>query len=413
MGEGGDLGPAGRHRAGVGVDGEPVHRLSRLRRPPVPRVLGGVLRQGLPRPARRLVRDAPARRLAALPQLGPAAAAAALLGSEDRAMTRALSDDVTIVSRLGADERTLAFDALDGLTRPFKEIPPKHFYDTEGSRLFDEITRLPEYYPTRAERAILEARSAEIVRATGAGELVELGSGVPTKTLLLLDAMRDAGTLDRYVPFDVSEGVLRESAERLVERYPGLRVYGVLGDFERHLDALPPAEGPRIVAFLGGTIGNFPPGTRRKFLRSLRRALRPQDALLLGTDLVKDPAILEAAYNDAAGVTAAFNRNVLAVINRELDADFDLDAFEHVAFYDREQEWIEMRLRALRPQVVEVRKLELTVHFANREEMRTEISAKFTRERLAADLAAAGLRLADFMTDPEGLFALSVAAPAR
>jgi L-histidine Nalpha-methyltransferase len=328
-------------------------------------------------------------------------------------MTRAAADEITIVSRLGADERTLAFDVLDGLTRPFKEIPPKHFYDTEGSRLFDEITRLPEYYPTRAERAILSARSADIVRATRAGELVELGSGVPTKTLLLLDAMRDAGTLDRYVPFDVSEAVLRESAENLVERYPGIRVFGVVGDFERHLDALPPAEGPRIIAFLGGTIGNFPPGSRRKFLRNLRRALRPEDALLLGTDLVKDPAVLEAAYNDSAGVTAAFNRNLLAVINRELDADFDVDAFEHVAFYDREQEWIEMRLRALRPQVVEIRKLGITVHFANREELRTEISAKFTRERLAADLAAAGLRLGEFMTDPDGLFALSVAAPAR
>jgi L-histidine Nalpha-methyltransferase len=318
--------------------------------------------------------------------------------------------DIQIVSKLGPDERTLAFDVLDGLTRPFKEIPPKHFYDTVGARLFDEITRLPEYYPTRAERAILTARSADMVGSTGAAELVELGSGVPTKTLLLLDAMRDAGTLDRYVPFDVSEGVLRESAEHLVERYPGLRVYGVLGDFERHLDALPRAEGPRIVAFLGGTIGNFPPGTRRKFLRSIARVLRPQDALLLGTDLVKDPALLEAAYNDSAGITAAFNRNLLAVINRELDADFDLEAFEHVAFYDREQEWIEMRLRALRPQVVEVRKLGISVHFANREELRTEISAKFTRERVEADLAAAGLRLREFLTDPDDLFALSLAA---
>ena len=198
-----------------------------------------------------------------------------------------------------------------------------------------------------------------------------------------------------------------------MERYPGVRVFGVVGDFERHLDALPPAEGPRVIAFLGGTIGNFPPGSRRKFLRGLARALRPQDALLLGTDLVKAPAVLEAAYNDSAGVTAAFNRNMLAVINRELDADFDLDAFEHVAFYDREQQWIEMRLRALRPMVVNVRKLDLGVHFANREELRTEISAKFTRERLERDLAAAGLRSRAFLTDPEGLFALSVAAPAR
>ena len=324
-------------------------------------------------------------------------------------MTRAAAGDITIVSRLGADERTLAFDVLDGLTRPFKEIPPKHFYDTEGSRLFDEITRLPEYYPTRAERAILTARSGDIVGETGAGELVELGSGVPTKTLLLLDAMRDAGTLDRYVPFDVSETVLRESAENLVERYPGIRVYGVVGDFERHLDALPPAEGPRIIAFLGGTIGNFLPGTRRKFLRSLGQQLRPEDRILLGTDLVKDPAILEAAYNDSAGVTAAFNRNVLAVMNRELDADFDLSSFEHVAFFDREQEWIEMRLRAVRPMDVQIRKLGLDVHFAAREELRTEISAKFSRERIDADFAAAGLELVEQYVDDDELFALNLA----
>ena len=321
--------------------------------------------------------------------------------------------DIEIVSRLGADERTLAFDVLDGLTRPFKEIPPKHFYDTEGSRLFEAITKLPEYYPTRTERAILESNAQHLVDVTEMAELVELGSGVPTKTLLLLDAMRDAGTLDRYVPFDVSEVVLRESAEMLVERYPGTRVYGVVGDFERHLDALPPAEGPRVIVFLGGTIGNFPPGSRRRFLRQLQQVLRPQDRLLLGTDLVKEPHILEAAYNDSAGVTAAFNRNILAVINRELEADFDLEAFEHVAFFDRENEWIEMRLRALRSMDVRVNKLNLDVHFANREEVRTEISAKFTRARLEADYAAAGLRLQEFLTDEEDLFAVSVAAPAR
>jgi L-histidine N-alpha-methyltransferase len=321
--------------------------------------------------------------------------------------------DIQIVSKLGPDERTLAFDVLDGLTRPFKEIPPKHFYDTVGSRLFDEITRLPEYYPTRAERAILTARSADIVEMTRAGELVELGSGVPTKTLLLLDAMRDAGTLDRYVPFDVSEGVLRESAEHLVEQYPGLRVYGVLGDFERHLDALPPAEGPRIVAFLGGTIGNFPPGTRRKFLRALGRALRPQDALLLGTDLVKDTQRLVAAYDDAAGVTAEFNRNVLRVLNRELDADFEPEDFEHVALFDAEHEWIEMRLRARREHTTLVRELDLPVHFHAGEEMRTEISAKFTCERIEGDLAAAGLELVRVFTDPDELFALSLARGAQ
>jgi L-histidine N-alpha-methyltransferase len=321
--------------------------------------------------------------------------------------------DIEIVSHLGADERTLAFDVLDGLTKPFKEIPPKHFYDTDGSRLFEAITKLPEYYPTRTERAILTANADALVESTGMAELVELGSGVPTKTLVLLDAMRDAGTLDRYVPFDVSEVVLTESAKMLVERYCGIRVYGVVGDFERHLAALPPAEGPRVVVFLGGTIGNFPPGSRRRFLRGLARALRPQDRLLLGTDLVKDPALLEAAYNDSAGITAAFNRNMLAVVNRELAADFDLDAFEHVAFYDREQEWIEMRLRALRPQVVHVGGLSIDVHFANREELRTEISAKFTRERIEADFAAAGLELQAFLTDPDDLFALSLAGVRR
>jgi len=323
-------------------------------------------------------------------------------------MMRTAAGDIEIVSRLGPDDRLLAFDVLDGLTKPFKEIPPKHFYDAEGSRLFECITQQPEYYPYRTERVILEACASEIVAVTGAAELVELGSGVPTKTLLLLDAMRDAGTLDRYVPFDVSETVLLASAERLVEQYPGLRVYGVLGDFERHLDALPVAEGPRVIAFLGGTIGNFPPGSRRKFLRGLRRALRPQDRLLLGTDLVKDPAILEAAYNDAAGVTAKFNLNLLSVLNRELHADFVPEAFEHVAFYDREQEWIEMRLRALEPMVVNLVDLDLGVHFANREEMRTEISAKFTRKRIERDLRAAGLRLHQLMTDDEGLFALSL-----
>src|SRR3954447_7185178 len=409
VGEGGDLGSARGDRGGLGMDREPLHGLPGLRRTPLPGVFGSVLRRPVPGAAWRLVRHPPPRRLPAIPQLGPPRTPAAVRRSQDRAMNTALGD-IEIVSRLGADERTLAFDVLDGLTRPFKEVPPKHFYDTEGSRLFEQIMGLPEYYPTRTERAILEASAAALVEETHAAELVELGSGVPTKTLLLLDAMRDAGTLDRYVPFDVSEVVLRESAEHLVERYPGVRVYGVVGDFERHLGALPAPEGPRVIAFLGGTIGNFPPGSRRKFLRSIARVLRPRDALLLGTDLVKDPAVLEAAYNDSAGVTAAFNRNVLAVINRELGGDFDLEAFEHVAFYDREQEWIEMRLRALRPQVVEIGRLGLTVHFANREELRTEISAKFTRERVEADLAAAGLRLREFLTDGEELFALSLAA---
>jgi L-histidine Nalpha-methyltransferase len=308
-------------------------------------------------------------------------------------------------------ERALADDVLDGLTRPFKELPPKHFYDAHGAELFDRICELPEYYPTRAERAILEQRSAEIVAATGAAELVELGSGTAAKTRLLLTAMAEAGTLRRYVPVDVTEAMVLECADALVEEFPGLQVHGIVGDFERHLGHIPDPDGPRIVAFLGGTIGNFPPGSRRRFLRGLAKLLRPGvDHLLLGTDLVKDPAVLEAAYDDSAGVTAEFNRNVLRVINRELDADFDVDAFEHVAFFDREREWIEMRLRASRRMDVDVRKLGLKVAFVPREEIRTEISAKFTEDRLRGDLAAAGLELREVLTDPDGLFALSLSA---
>ena len=326
--------------------------------------------------------------------------------------TRAASDRVVVESFLGGgDHRTLADDVLDGLTRPFKELPPKHFYDAVGAELFDRICELPEYYPTRCEREILEHRSGEIVALTGAGELVELGSGTAAKTTLLLAAMHDAGTLERYVPIDVTESMVRASAARLVERFDGLRVHGIVGDFERHLERVPPpADGvPRIVAFLGGTIGNFPPGSRRRFLRTLAALLGPGDFLLIGTDLVKDPAVLEAAYDDATGVTAAFNRNVLAVVNRELDADFVPESFDHVAFFDRDREWIEMRLRAQRPQRVTVGRLGLRLTFAAGEELRTEISAKFTRERIEGDLAAAGMELVDQLTDENGLFALNVA----
>ena len=321
---------------------------------------------------------------------------------------------IVVRSYLGpGDERSLADDVLDGLTRPFKELPPKHFYDARGGELFDRISELPEYYPTRAERAILEARAADV--AGDAAELVELGSGTATKTRLLLRAMADAGTLRRYVPIDVTERLLRASAEELVCELPGLRVHGIVGDFERHLGHVPaPGPGRRIVALLGGTIGNFPPGSRRRFLRRMAALLRPgRDRLLLGTDLVKDPVVLEAAYNDAEGVTAEFNRNVLRVVNRELCADFDVDAFDHVAFYDREREWIEMRLRATRRMDARVAALGLDVAFAAREEMRTEISAKFTPARLHADLAAAGLRAVEVMTDPDRRFALSLSERSR
>jgi L-histidine Nalpha-methyltransferase len=330
-------------------------------------------------------------------------------------MPRLAAPDVVVRSYLGpGDERSLADDVLDGLTRPFKELPPKHLYDAHGAALFDRICELPEYYPTRAERAILEARAGDIVAATGAAELVELGSGTAAKTRLLLRAMAAARTLRRYVPIDVTEDVVRDTAEALAAELPGLAVHGIVGDFERHLRHVPPPEaGPRVVAFLGGTIGNFPPGSRRRFLRRIARLLRPgRDHLLLGCDLVKDPATLEAAYDDSAGVTAEFNRNVLRVVNRELGADFEVEAFDHVAFYDREREWIEMRLRAQRRMDVHVAALGLDVAFAPREEVRTEISAKFTPQRLRADLAAAGLALRDVLTDPQRRFALALGAPA-
>jgi L-histidine N-alpha-methyltransferase len=307
------------------------------------------------------------------------------------------------------DERSLAEDVLDGLTRPFKELPPKHFYDDRGAELFDLICELPEYYPTRTERAILLEHAEAIVAANDAAELVELGSGTAAKTRVLLDAMQNAGTLRRYVPFDVTEAVVRDCAETLVDEYPGLEVHGLIGDFERHLDRIPPAIGPRIVAFLGGTIGNFTPGSRRRFLRAIGKLLGPGDSLLLGTDLVKDPRVIEAAYDDAQGVTAEFNRNVLHVLNRELDADFDVEDFDHVALFDEHHEWIEMRLRARRPHAVTIGDLDLVVEFEAGEELRTEISAKLTRSRLEGDLAAAGMQLVAWHTDADELFALSLA----
>jgi L-histidine Nalpha-methyltransferase len=249
------------------------------------------------------------------------------------------------------------------------------------------------------------------VQRTGAAEIVELGSGTAAKTRILLNAMREAGTLRRYVPLDVTEHMILDTASSLVEEYPGLLVHGIVGDFERHLHHLPPALGPRLVAFLGGTIGNFTPGSRRRFLRGLAKAMGPDDHLLLGTDLVKDPAVIEAAYDDSEGVTAEFNRNVLHVVNRELGADFDVGAFEHVAFFDREREWIEMRLRAASRQSVRIGALGLDVVFEPREELRTEISAKFTAERLRGDLAAAGLALEEMFSDDDELFAVSLSKP--
>ena len=302
-------------------------------------------------------------------------------------------------------------DARGGLTASPKVLPPKWFYDEEGCRLFDEITRLPEYYPTRTERVILAGHAGDIAARTSADTLVELGSGTSEKTRLLLDALSAHGSLRRFVPFDVSEPTLRDAASAIEAEYAGVDVHAVVGDFERHLDRLPRG-GTRLVAFLGSTIGNLDPDGRARFYRSIAAGLAPDDALLLGTDLVKDPRRLEAAYDDSAGVTAAFNRNVLSVLNRELAADFAPERFAHIARWNPADEWIEMRLRSQGAQTVRVRELDLRVEFADGEEMRTEISAKFRRERVEAELAAAGLAVAAWWTDPGGDFALSLSVPA-
>ncbi len=311
---------------------------------------------------------------------------------------------------LGPDDqrRALRADARAGLTATPKDLPPKWFYDDRGSELFDAITRLPEYYPTRTERSILVARAGEIASASGADTVVELGSGTSEKTRIILDAFHRADSLRTFAPFDVSEATLREAARQVATEYPGVAVHAVVGDFERHLAHIPTA-GERIVAFLGGTIGNFDPQSRAVFLRSLATTLRPGETLLLGTDLVKDAGRLVRAYDDAAGVTAEFNKNVLAVLNRELGATFEADEFDHVALWNDVDEWIEMRLQARRDLTVRVAELDLDVHFAAGEQLRTEISSKFRRERVAAELLAAGFELEHWWTDPGNDFALSLA----
>lgn len=299
-----------------------------------------------------------------------------------------------------------------GLSRELKELPPKYFYDRRGSVLFDRITTLPEYYPSRCEREILDGRAPRIIARSGARELVELGSGTASKTKALLSAMADAGTLRRYVPFDVDSSVVEACAEELVDLYPGLEVHGVVGDFGHDMERIPPGE-RRLFAFLGGTIGNLHPEERMEFLKRIAALMGPSDHLLLGTDLVKDRRVLEAAYNDSAGITAEFNRNVLLVLNERFRADFDPTAFEHVAFFDEVNSWIEMRLRSTRAQVVRIEGLELEVRFAAGEDLRTEISTKFTRPSIEDELEQAGLRLEKFHTDAESLFGLSVATVAR
>lgn len=304
-------------------------------------------------------------------------------------------------------EDALRADVRRGLTSTPKELPPKWFYDDRGCELFDAITRLDEYYPTEREREILRAEADAIAEQSGADTLVELGSGTSDKTRVLLDALAGREQLRRFVPFEISETTLRAAADAISHEYPGVDVHAVVGDFERHLGDLP-RDGRRLIAFLGGTIGNFAPAERKRFLADVADGMNAGDRFLLGTDLVKDVARLEAAYDDAQGVTAEFNLNVLEVVNRELDADFDVRRFAHVARFDTDTEWIEMRLRSLADQTVHVRALHLAVDFVEGEEMRTEISAKFRRSGIEAELADAGLRLERWMTDPAGDFALSL-----
>ncbi|UMB69995.1 L-histidine N(alpha)-methyltransferase [Mycobacterium paraterrae] len=316
---------------------------------------------------------------------------------------------LTLSNHLAADSafEALCRDVRDGLQSTPKSLPPKWFYDSVGSDLFDQITRLPEYYPTRAEAEILRTHATEIASVTGADTLVELGSGTSEKTRVLLDALRRGGALRRFVPFDVDASMLSLASKAIQEEYPGIEIAAVCGDFEEHLAKIPKG-GRRLFVFLGSTIGNLKPVEREGFLAGLADALQPGDSLLLGTDLVKDARRLVAAYDDAAGVTAQFNRNVLTVINRELDADFDVDAFRHVATWNPAEERMEMWLRSERAQRVRIAALNLIVDFEAGEQVLTEVSCKFRPDAVADELARAGLRLSRWWTDAAGDFGLSL-----
>ncbi|MGA8544615.1 MAG: L-histidine N(alpha)-methyltransferase [Mycobacterium sp.] len=317
---------------------------------------------------------------------------------------------LSLCNHLAADSayQALRRDVLDGLRSSPKSLPPKWFYDSVGSDLFDQITRLPEYYPTRAEAEILRARSAEIASVAGADTLVELGSGTSEKTRTLLAALHDGGALRRFVPFDVDASMLGAAATAIQREYPDIEIAAVCGDFEEHLSEIPDG-GRRLFVFLGSTIGNLTTEPRAEFLATLAAVMRPRDSLLLGTDLVKDAGRLVQAYDDAAGVTAQFNRNVLTVINRELDADFDVDAYRHVARWNGDDERMEMWLRAESAQRVSIAALDLTVEFASGEEILTEVSCKFRANAVADELARAGLRRTRWWTDDAGDFGLSLA----
>ncbi len=319
----------------------------------------------------------------------------------------------TIDIHLSADDLrgAMLLDVREGMAATPRELPPVYFYDDRGSRLFDEITRLPEYYPTRAERSILERWAKDIVSLADTDVLVELGAGTCDKSRILLDAMRSAGQLHRYVPLDVSESTLAAAAAALADEFRGLTVTAVVGDFHRHLDRLPTG-GRRMIAFLGGTVGNLDPDQRTRFLADLVAVMGRDDRLLLGTDLIKDRTRLVNAYDDAAGVTAEFNRNVLHVLNRELGADFRPERFDHVARWNESDHRIEMWLRSARDQQVRIADLDLDVTFACGEEMLTEISTKFSTELLAAELARCGFAVEAAWPSDGDEFLLTLARPA-
>jgi L-histidine N-alpha-methyltransferase len=327
------------------------------------------------------------------------------------APTRKRHDRLTVDVHLQpGSNSTIARDVLEGLGNSPKTLPPKYFYDDTGSRLFDRICDTREYYQTRTEHALLEQVADDLMGGLEPSDLIELGSGAARKTRVLLDAAGRAGVRCRYVPFDVSESMLRDSATKLLSSYPWLGVHGIVGDYDRHLGQLPPGD-RRLVVFLGSTIGNFAPDEAVLFLTRVARQLHAGDRLLLGTDLVKDHAVLDAAYNDSEGLTAEFNKNVLRVLNRELGASFDPARFEHVAFFNAEQSRIEMHLEAREAHRVRIAKLDMDVGFERGESIRTEISRKFTRQSVADLLAAAGLELIEWHTPENGYFGLSLARP--
>ena len=317
-------------------------------------------------------------------------------------------DDRIEVEVYERDDDDLLPSIRRGLLAEPREISPRFFYDDRGSRLFEQICELPEYYQTRTEEIILHDVVGKLVAETRAEEVIELGSGAAVKTRVLLDALEEAGTLRRYLPFDVSEGIVRRTAAELVARYPKLTVHAVVGDFLAHLDRIP--DGYRqLCIFLGGTIGNFGPARAAAFLAELGAQMKPGDCFLMGVDLIKSKTRLEAAYNDSAGVTAEFNRNALRVLNDLLDGNFVPDDFEHVSFYNEDEHQIEMWLRSKRDQTVRLPKLDLELTLAGGEAIRTEISRKFDRDKVERLLASGGFTLARWDTDPEDLFALSLA----